>query len=122
MKRTPSMPDSRIMIWVAWKNRAQFGPSSSGLGLKVPFSDREVMFDRTWSSVVVELPTGCGYVRVNVSVNKESFWSRQCGELISKDIGEWLRASNLVPWSKGKPPRFHVVRRADRHFRVLSQQ
>ena len=42
----------------------------------------------------------------------------ELGELISQDIGLWLRSEGLAPWSKGKPPKFELVSTGERSFRL----
>lgn len=46
------------------------------------------------------------------------FGNNTCRELISKDIGIWLRSEGLAPWSKGKPPKFGLIPNGEKKFRV----
>jgi hypothetical protein len=43
------------MEWTAWNN-GSFHSSGAGYGFKVPIDDRDRFFERSWGSVVVELP------------------------------------------------------------------
>ncbi len=43
-----------------------------------------------------------------VNVEKESFWSSACRELISKEIGSWLIKNRKAPWPKGYPPKMEL--------------
>ena len=49
-----------------------------------------------------------GYKDVEVNIDKKSFWNDTCREVISKDIGIWFKNNNIIPWEKGKPPKFEA--------------
>ncbi|HEC35596.1 MAG TPA: hypothetical protein ENI39_03575 [Anaerolineae bacterium] len=85
------------MIVTAWTNGRR------AFGVKVSMSDRERFFSRQWSTVTLELEGSATEVEVNVG--KKSFWNPRCGELIHREIGQWLRANGLAPWPYGKPPK-----------------
>ena len=106
------------LVWTAWK-RAGNG-SATDYGLKVPIADREKLFEKWWRTVVLELPAGQGFTEIEVNVSKASFWTAQCHELISAEIGRWLRANGLVPWPTHRPPKLIVEQMSARTFRVKS--
>lgn len=103
----------RVTAW----NNGKHHRSGAGYGLKISAADRDRHFKKTWASVVVELPNG---VKAIINTDKQSFWSEACRELISKEIGAWLRLSGLAPWPSGAPPAFGLDPTDERHF-VLKQ-
>jgi hypothetical protein len=44
-----------------------------------------------------------------VNINKNSFWTPKCGELISKDLGIYLIKNKKAPWNRGHPPRMEHI-------------
>ena len=104
------------LIWTAWRNGTQ--ESATAYGLKVPVADRKRLFDKRWPTVFLELPAEQGFTEVEVPVSKASFWTAKCHELISKDIGHWLRAKRLIPWPTHRPPKILVEEMGTRRFRV----
>jgi hypothetical protein len=103
------------MIVSAWNNGKHF-ESGAGYGFKLSIDDRNEYFSKEWSTVFVELPNS--NAAIEISVAKPSFWNNTCRELISKEIGIWLRSKGLAPWTKGNPPKFELVQCGDRKFRV----
>ena len=91
------------MIVTAWNN-SRHHESGAGYGLKVSVEDRDRFFHRHWDTVLLELE-GRG-TPVAVNINKDSFWGPMCRELISREIGRWLRENGYSPWPKGRPPKF----------------
>lgn len=85
------------MIVTAWNN------GKTGYGVKVTMRDRARFFKKKWRSITLVLEGST--VQAEVNVAKPSFWSPRCGELISRDIGTWLRENGLVPWPRRKPPK-----------------
>lgn len=55
---------------------------------------------------------------VIVNVNKKSFWSPICRELISKDIGIWLIRNKKAPWPKGRPSKMRMEHIHGNKFKV----
>jgi hypothetical protein len=106
------------LVWTAWNN-SKHHKSGAGYGLKVPVDDRDRYFKPEWSSVILELPTKSGFAEVSLNTNKPSFWNKSCHELISREIGRWLRNAALAPWPTQHPPKFEVEVRGERRFRVL---
>jgi hypothetical protein len=51
------------MEWTAWNN-GSFHSSGAGYGFKVPIDDRDRFFERSWGSVVVELPLNNEFIEV----------------------------------------------------------
>lgn len=105
------------LVWTAW-NSGRHISSGAGYGLKVPIVDRDRYFKRQWATVLVELPVAGGFVTAECNTAKDSFWTETCHELISRDIGRWLRDRGLAPWPRGQPPRCRVEVLGDRHFRI----
>jgi len=108
---------SATLIWTAWNNGSHL-PSGAGYGLKVPIVDRDAHFNREWTSVTLELPGPAATSEVELNIAKPSFWNETCHELISQDIGRWLRSSGLAPWPPGQPPKINVEVVGERRFRV----
>ena len=90
-------------------NNGNHHPTGAGYGFKIRFEDRAQSFNRNWQIVILYLD---GYERpIEVNVAKASFWNRNCGELISQDIGIWLQRNNRNRWPNRQPHevRFTVV-------------
>ncbi len=98
----------------AWNNGGHHS-TGAGYGLKVNRRDRDSWFQRDWSKVLVELPSGS---LIEVNIDKESFWGDTCRELISKEIGKWLLDRKLAPWSKGNPPKLDLEPLNENRFRL----
>ncbi|HEV2467989.1 MAG TPA: hypothetical protein VGS78_02245 [Candidatus Sulfotelmatobacter sp.] len=98
------------MIVIGWNN------GGAGYGLRVRAADRDHYFRREWQSVEIELPNG---VRANANIDKE-FWGHKCRELISKEVGQWLRSEGLAPWGYRQPPKLVLEPSGTRSF-VLSR-
>src|SRR5438132_12458408 len=103
-----------MLVWTAWNNGKNH-PSGAGYGLKVPIDDADRFFDRRWKTVCVELQNG---VTTELNLAKKSFWTSTCHELISRDIGRWLRERRLAPWRSGAPPKLRIEIAGERRFRV----
>ena len=65
----------------------------TGWGLKVlgGLRTRLAHFDRKTSPVVVEIDG----IDVSVNIDKNSFWTPRCGELIRKPIGQFAKRHRL---------------------------
>lgn len=103
------------MIVTAWNSGKHF-ESGAGYGLKLSIDDRDAYFSKEWPTVFVELPNSD--IPIEINITKPSFWNNTCRELISQDIGIWLRSEGLAPWIKGKPPKFNLVPNGKKKFRV----
>jgi len=103
--------------WTAW-NSGTHAKSGAGYGFKVPIQDRDRYFEKKWQTVVLELPASGRYTEVEVNIAKASFWTATCHELISREIGRWLRANGLAPWPIRRPPKVVVEFLGERRFRV----
>ncbi|APH39490.1 hypothetical protein [Methanohalophilus halophilus] len=90
------------MIVTSWNN-GKLSDSGAGYGLKIDENDRDQYFKKEWDNVELQLINYPHIVEVNI--NKQSFWSGNCRELINKDIGIWLIENGLAPWKKGQPPK-----------------
>jgi hypothetical protein len=109
-----------FLTWTAWNNGGHLA-TGAGYGLKVPVIDRDRYFKREWTSVILELPDNGSFVKVTVNVDKPSFWNATCHEVISQEIGKWLRNSGLAPWPSRQPPKLLVEVISDRHFRISAK-
>ena len=88
------------------------------IGLKVPASDRDENFVRSWRTVFLEFPPESGFGEIEVNIDKDSFWNG-CRELISIKIKHWLISLDLYPWQpKGHPPKVVLERLSERHFAI----
>jgi len=92
------------MIVTAWNNGAHH-ESGAGYGLKIAAEDRDYYFSQDWQSIVLQL---ANQNRVKVNIDKPSFWSSTCRELIHQEIGRWLRSQALAPWPDGEPPKLSL--------------
>ena len=101
------------MIVKAWKNgkHRQIGTS---YGLKVAIPDRNEFFRESWDYIILDLEGVAEPVQVNIE--KNSFWSDNCHELIHERIREWLWANGLAPWKHWHPPEMTLTHIADNHF------
>ncbi len=83
------------MIVSTWSN------GRGSYGVKIAMKDRLAFFKKDWQSIALTLE---GFQQtISVNIDKESFWTVTCGELISKDIGLWLKANNIDTWPPRKP-------------------
>lgn len=103
------------MIVKAWNNGAH-NRNGSGYGLKVSIADRDEFFKPEWKTILLELPGVDQPVEINI--DKPSFWNETCRELISVEIGKWLRRNGLAPWPMGNPPFLVLEPVAENRFRV----
>lgn len=105
----------RVTAW----NNGQHHVTGAGYGFKLSAEDRNRFFKKEWKSVFLSIPGVSGEVEVNI--DKTSFWSETCRELISKEIGEWLINSGLAPWPARQPPKFFFEQKEGKHFQVKMQ-
>jgi len=104
------------MIITAWNNGAH-ARNGSGYGFKVSIADRDAYFQPDWNTILVELE---GETEpVEMKINKDTFWSETCREVISPELGRWLRKQGLSPWPQGNPPRLNLEPISDNRFRIL---
>lgn len=101
------------MIVVAWNN-SEHHETGAGYGVRVKVDDRDQYFNREAGTVLVELEGSDIIAKVNI--DKDSFWGPTCRELISKEIGQWLRQRGLAPWAKDDPPRLVLEPLEDNRF------
>lgn len=106
------------MIVTAWNN-GQHRSSGTGYGIKINANDRDRYFDKNRSSVFIRINNSNNEVEINIE--KDSFWSETCRELICKEIGIWLRNNNLAPWPKMQPPRFVLKKIEGNHFHLCQK-
>ena len=101
------------MIVTAWNNGAHRA-SGAGYGLKVSEVDRNKYFKKDWKIILIQLPGQEGWTEVNIA--KRSFWRKDCGELIKKEIGVWLFQNGLAPWETGDPPKLALESAGQNRF------
>lgn len=86
--------------------------TGAGYGISISRNDRNKYFDPDWNTVTLDV--GDERIVVELSV---SFW-KNCTELRSKKIGEFMLANGLAPWRKRQPPVFELVPEGDGVFRL----
>ena len=107
------------MIVTAYNNGAH-SRNGTGYGFRVSIDDRDEHFKPEWDVILLELE---GEPQpAEVTLNKESFWSEDCREVISPVIGKWLRERGLAPWPQGNPPRFVLDPVEENRFSVSKAQ
>lgn len=102
------------MIIAAWQNGERH-KSGAGYGFKVSIADRDEYFDRRWSTVFVTLPNG---IEVEANINKKSFWTSSCREVICRELGEWLIGRGFESWENGNPPKFILSYQSQNRFTI----
>lgn len=103
------------MIVTGWNN-GEHHPTGAGYGFKVDVNDRDNYFKKEWEYVILKLQGDVKEVVVNI--DKPSFWSDACRELISKEIGIWLIRNKKAPWPTGNPPKMRMEQIDDNRFEV----
>lgn len=104
------------MIWTAWSN-GSLATSGAGYGFRTQPTDRDRYFNRLWSNVVIEFPSGD---LAKVNANNRSFWDGGCQELRGNAIGAWRLQAGHAPWTSGQPLTFDVEPDGPARFRVTS--
>jgi len=107
--------EGKIMIAQAWNNGSHHR-TGAGYGIKIATRDRDRYFRKEWKSVTLLLEGIDSPVEVNT--DKPSFWATECRELISKEIGLWLRASGKAPWSGRPVPQLELKPLGEARFSV----
>ena len=102
------------MIVTAWNNGRHY-KTGAGYGLKLSVADRDRHIRRNWKTVVVELPNG---QKIEANIDKPSFWSDSCREIISSEFGAWLLQARHAPWPKGRPPKFELTHKSGNVFKL----
>ena len=102
----------------AWNN-GQHHQTGAGYGFKVNTSDRDANFQTSWKTILVSLPGS--QMEVEVNIEKPSFWSTSCRELISAEFGRWLIENGYAPWPSGAAPKFHLLSKGGNHFGLERQ-
>ena len=94
------------MFVSAWKG------GTEGYGVRVARSDVRKHFDSGWTDVQVEID-GSLY-RFNLT---GTFFTT-CPELRGGPIRDWLNDQGLIPWLKGRPPKFEMIPLEGARFRL----
>lgn len=102
------------MIVTAWNN-GKHHSSGAGYGFKISIKDRDQQFNSHWTSVLITLPNG---VEIDANINKDSFWSPKCHELINQQFGQWFIEQGFASWPKGRPPKFVLSHQSENKFRL----
>jgi hypothetical protein len=105
----------REFFAVPWNNGAHL-TSGAGYGIKISVADRNMHMKSDWKTVDLYLPDRTDPVSVNI--DKPSFWSKTCRELISREIGDWMLKTGIAPWQKGAPPKLRLTPVGTRKFQV----
>ena len=84
-----------------------------GLRNQIEKADRNHFFQKAWSDVRIELPSG---VTTTVSISN-SLW-KKCAELRSQDIGHLMIGVGLAPWETGTPPVLKLEPAGGKVFRL----
>jgi hypothetical protein len=92
---------------VGWNNGSPDNRNGEGYGIRIVPKDRDVYFQRTKSSLHIELGDG-HLVMFRLS---DSFWG-DCVELRSPKIGKWMLNVGLAPWPIGSPPNLRLEPKA----------
>jgi len=103
------------MIVVGWNNGSPNNRTGAGYGVRIVREDRDMYFQNTWSSVIIELDNG-DLLDVKLSA---SFW-RGCTELRNAKIGKWMLEQGLAPWPKGDPPKLKLEPIGNRRLRLIA--
>ena len=106
-----------MFVGTAWNN-GSYRMSGAGYGIKLNPRDRDRYFEKPNAFLKLEGKTG----DIEVNTDKPSFWNDTCRELISKDIGLWLRSNGRAPWIKGQPPKLQLEPVGERTFKVTILQ
>lgn len=98
-------------------NNGSHNANGSGYGIKLTLAERDSLLDSNWETVDLELPNS--EVIKGVNCSKASMWHGSCRELIHREIGLWMRNSNIAPWEKGSPPKLRLARQNGRLLSVF---
>jgi hypothetical protein len=102
------------IMGTAWKNSSGFPSGNGGYGIKIDdLRDRQKYFAS--GRILLHLD---GSSSIFVNTDKKSFWTETYGELISKEIGNWMRSKGLIPWPDGHPPKFSLEPVSSSEFKV----
>ena len=106
-----------MFIDTAWNNGSHH-EDGAGYGIKIDPKDHDRYFRKPNAFLRLEGKTG----DVPVNTDKPSFWNCTCRELISKEIGLWLRSNGRAPWIKGQPPKLQLEPVGELTFKVIILQ
>ncbi|HMN61103.1 MAG TPA: hypothetical protein PJ988_12100 [Anaerolinea sp.] len=103
------------MIVIAWNNGAH-SRTGIGYGFRVNHDDRAQFFKPEWDEILLEIDGEAEPVKV--ALDKEAFWSEKGQDLVSVELGKWLRKNGLAPWPRQSPPVFVLDPVQDNRFKV----
>jgi hypothetical protein len=104
------------MIVTAW-NMGTHSRNGSGYGFKVKNVDRDLYFQKEWSSIVLVIEEETQ--PIEIALDSDKFWSENNYEIIDPAIGKWLRKNGLAPWPRGNPPTFGIEPLQDNRFKII---
>ncbi|MGP0031667.1 MAG: hypothetical protein ACLPVF_14315 [Acidimicrobiales bacterium] len=106
------------MYATAWHNGGA-PREPAGYGLKFAKVDRDRYFESDWEHIVLELEDA-EPATIPLSA---AFW-RNCSELRSAEVGQWLLAAEAAPWARGSPPGIVVAELEGNRFsaRILKRR
>jgi hypothetical protein len=116
-REKPIKEEPVMSITVAAWNNGDYHSSGAGYGLRIPKEDRDKAFLKSWSDVLLQLPSERGTKSVTVRLSG-SFW-RTCSELRSAAIGGWLIERGYATWGKRQPPTFRLQPLGGNRFKLF---
>ncbi|MDR3276264.1 MAG: hypothetical protein LBT11_03465 [Treponema sp.] len=93
----------------AWKN------GSGTYGIKVGDDNRDKFFNPSWDWIDVEIEGNIHRFQLTPGFWNDCSEFRDSGATI---IHDWLLRQNVIPWQKGKPPKFRLELIDERQFRL----
>jgi hypothetical protein len=101
------------MIVTGWNQGSPDLQTGAGYGIRIKHNDRNGNFVKEWKSINIKLDAGES-IEVNLS---KSFW-KNCTELRSAEIGNWMLNLGLAPWPKNEPPEFELEHQENSVFKL----
>lgn len=98
----------------SWTNGSPNYKTGAGFGLRIKSNDLN-KFDEHINDVCLILEGEIDPITVNI---KKNSFRNGCGELISKEIGEWFIKNNYDKWQKGRTFKFEITHIVSNGFRV----
>jgi len=98
-----------------WTNGKPNSETGSGFGLRIPSKIRRDIFQKEWETITI-----CTESIEFVVPVTPAFW-RQCNEIRSRHIGEWLIDNGLDKWPKGTPPLIYVTHLGGTKFYISAE-
>lgn len=93
-----------MMVCTAWKGGT--------FGIRVGSKNAQQYFKPGWTHIEVKIGNNFHYFNLSTT-----FWTT-CPEFRGKEIGDWLHRQSLAPWSRGNPPKLHLIPLGGNRFRL----